>query len=76
MRGLSPGTIETHLAFYVQRGQLPIDKLIEPGKLQTIQQAIERIGGMALSPIKEALGEEYTFGEIKLVLAYMNRIEV
>jgi ATP-dependent DNA helicase RecQ len=76
MRGLSPATIEGHLAFYVQRGQLPIDQLIDSTKLQTIQHAIERIGGMALSPIKEALGEEYSFGEIKLVLAYINRMEV
>ena len=73
---LSPGTIETHLTFYVQRGQLPIDKVIDPEKLQTIQQTIERIGGMALSPIKEALGEDYTYGEIKLVLASINRMEV
>jgi ATP-dependent DNA helicase RecQ len=76
MRGLSLATIEGHLAFYVQRGQLPIDQLIDSTKLQTIQHAIERIGGMALSPIKEALGEEYSFGEIKLVLAYINRMEV
>jgi ATP-dependent DNA helicase RecQ len=76
LRGLSPGTIETHLAFYVQRGQLPIDKVIDPEKLQTIRQTIERVGGMALSPIKEALGEDYSYGEIKLVLASMNRMEV
>jgi ATP-dependent DNA helicase RecQ len=76
LRGLSPGTIETHLAFYVQRGQLPIDKVIDPEKLKTIRQTIERVGGMALSPMKEALGEDYSYGEIKLVLASMNRMEV
>ncbi|SKC58927.1 RecQ family ATP-dependent DNA helicase [Ohtaekwangia koreensis] len=76
MRGLSPSTIEGHLAFYVQRGQLPIDQLIDTNKLQVIQSTIDSIGGMALSPIKEALGEEYSFGEIKMVLAYLNRMNI
>jgi ATP-dependent DNA helicase RecQ len=76
MRGLSPSTIEGHLAFYVQRGQLPIDQLINTNKLQVIQSTIDSIGGMALSPIKEALGEEYSFGEIKMVLAYLNRMNI
>jgi hypothetical protein len=30
-----------------------------------------RVGDEALKPIKEALGEEYTYDEIRLVRAYM-----
>jgi ATP-dependent DNA helicase RecQ len=50
--------------------------LIDTNKLQVIQSTIDSIGGMALSPIKEALGEEYSFGEIKMVLAYLNRMNI
>ena len=71
MRGLSSSTIEGHLAFYVQQGKLNIDHLMQPAKVRPIQKAIERIGGNSLSPIKAALGEIYSFGEIKLVMAHL-----
>jgi ATP-dependent DNA helicase RecQ len=70
-RGLKTSTIEDHLAFYVQQGKLPIEKLIkDPEKILTIQQAWENIGGMALTPVKEFLGDQYSFGEIRWVRAH------
>jgi ATP-dependent DNA helicase RecQ len=71
MRGLSSSTIEGHLAFYVQQGKLKIDQLMDPAKARPIQKAIERIGGNSLSPIKGTLGEIYSFGEIKIVMAHL-----
>jgi len=70
LRGLSPATIEGHLAFYVQQGKIDIDQLIDSSKIPAIQQAIEKIGGETLSPIKESLGDAYSFGEIRFVMAY------
>lgn len=70
MRGLSRSTIEGHLAFYVQQGTLSIDQLMDPAKVRAIQKAIERIGGNSIAPIKGALGEIYSFGEIKAVMAH------
>ncbi|HEY9004996.1 MAG TPA: DNA helicase RecQ [Ohtaekwangia sp.] len=71
LRGLSIGTIENHLAFYIQRGQLTIYLLMDADRLQIIQQTIERMGGTALAPVKEALGDNYTYGEIKMALAHL-----
>lgn len=71
LRGLSPATIEGHLAFYVQQGKLNIHELIEPSKIPVIQEAIEKIGGKAVTPIKQTLGDSYGFGEIRLVMAHM-----
>jgi len=71
LRQLSTSTIENHLAFYVQLGRLDIDQLIDSSKIQTIQETIEKVGGSALTPIKELLGETYSFGEIKLVMAHL-----
>lgn len=70
-RGLSPVTIEGHLAFYVQQGKIAIEQLMDVSHVPTIQKAIENSSGPALTPIKEALGDEYTFGEIKMVMAYL-----
>jgi len=71
LRNLSPNTIEGHLAFYVQQGKLTIDQVIEAKKIAPIQAAIESVGVGALNPIKEALGEEYSYGEIKMVMAHL-----
>jgi len=70
LRGLSPVTIEGHLAFYVQQGKINIDQLMDPSKIPAIQQAIEKVGGIALTPIKDFLGDAYSFGEIRMVKAY------
>jgi ATP-dependent DNA helicase RecQ len=70
-RNLSVSTIEGHLAFYVETGKLAIGQIIrDPARVQRIQQAVEQIGGEVLTPIRVVLGEEYSFGEIRLVMAH------
>ena len=64
-------TIEGHLAFYVEKGKLKIDQLMNVSKIPAIQQAIEQSGGKMLTPIKELLGENYSYGEIRMVVAHL-----
>jgi len=75
LRGLSPTTIEGHLAFYVQQGKLSIDQVMDTSKIGAIQNAIEQIDGKALMPVKELLGENYSYGEIRMVMAYLEKIK-
>jgi ATP-dependent DNA helicase RecQ len=70
-RKLSISTIEGHLAFYIQHGQLSIYELIDIRKVETIQHEIEKTGGKALTPVKVALGDEFSFTEIRYVIAHM-----
>lgn len=74
-RNLSLTTIEGHLAFYVQKGSLAIDQVMDHSKVPTIQKAIEKKGTVALTPVKELLGDSYSFGEIRLVMAYMEWVK-
>ena len=69
-RGLIPGTIEGHLAFFVETGRLAIDAVLDAGKHQVIELKISEIGGDSLGAINQALGEGYSYGEIKIVLAH------
>ena len=70
-RSLAPATIETHLAAFVSSGELPITRLMTQEKLDTIITTIKQTGQTAaMKPVKDLLGEEYTFGEIRLALAY------
>ena len=71
LRELSATTIEGHLAFYVQQGKISLEQLMNPEKVPSIQQAIDTLGRNALTPIKMALGENYSFAEIKYVMAHM-----
>ncbi|MFD1425776.1 DNA helicase RecQ [Kroppenstedtia sanguinis] len=72
-RGLSPTTLENHLLRAAGEGH-PVhwDRLIPPGDEAQIRQAIEKVGGTLLKPIKEALPEQITYTAIKAVLAKMS----
>lgn len=71
-RGLSPTTLEGHLIRAAGEGH-PVDwdRLIPEGEEPLIRQAIEKVGGTLLKPIKESLPEEITYTAIKAVLAKM-----
>jgi hypothetical protein len=68
-RNLTIQTIEGHLAYYVQRGEISIDELINGEKLMLIEPAIKDFNGGSIIPIKEQLGRAISFGEIRLVIA-------
>jgi len=74
-RGLATSTVEVHLAYFITTGEIEIDKLVGREKQQAIQEVAKRVGSSALSPIKEALGDGVSYGEIKWVLADMQRKE-
>jgi uncharacterized protein YpbB/predicted ATPase len=68
-RGLVTTTIEGHLAHYVARGELAVTRILSAEKIANIQQAINESGGEIPGQIKERLGDDFSYGEIKLVLA-------
>ena len=72
-RGFKPSTIATHLAELIERKQpIDLDRLVDPLAQEAIREAIEVVGGTALRPIYDYLGERYSFGEIRLVRAAVN----
>ncbi len=74
IRGLSNATIENHLAFFVASGELDIHKLVSKHKLETIVDTIKRTGqAFALKPIKDLLGDKYSYTEIRMGLEYYKR---
>ncbi len=70
-RGLTPATIEGHLAFFVQAGTLGIDRLVPPEKQQAIASEIARTRGSSLKELKDALGPDYSYGELKMMVALL-----
>jgi len=73
-RNLQPSTIEVHLAELIDAGEdIDIEKLIPPGQFTVIADALQRIGSEVLGPVKSELGEEYSYGAIRLVRSAMQR---
>lgn len=76
IRNLSPTTIETHLAHFVFTGQLKITELIAVKKMQPIIDAIKKAGNLqVLGEIKQQLGDDYSYGEIRAVMSYLRRMQ-
>lgn len=70
-RGITLVTVEKHLAKYVASGELPLDKLVDAVKQQTIEEYLLQNAHIKLKEIKEALGKDISYGEIKFVQAYL-----
>ena len=67
-RNLKASTIVSHLAELIEAGEaIDIGDLIQPGHYETIVNALQQVGDEALRPVKDFLGDEYTYDEIKLV---------
>jgi ATP-dependent DNA helicase RecQ len=69
LRGLSPNTIETHLTKFIESGEIRLEDIVPPHKIEPIRRAILELNAGGLGPIKEFLGEEYSYGEIRAVVA-------
>ena len=70
-RSLSLSTIEKHIGHYVATGEVDIATLVSQEKLETITATIKKEKSKKISVIKTALGQQYSYGEIKLTLAYL-----
>jgi ATP-dependent DNA helicase RecQ len=71
-RGMAQSTIETHLVRFIPNGEVSLEDLVPDEKIEPIKQAIIKFNnGGAVSPVKEFLGEDYSYGEIRAVMATM-----
>ncbi len=73
-RNLRPSTIASHLAELIEAGEIiDVKALIPPGHFETIADALQQLGGETLKPVKEFLGDEYFYEEIRLVRALLRQ---
>jgi hypothetical protein len=68
-RKLAVSTVEAHLAHFVAKQEIDATGLMDKRKLKKIMSAIRELKTMQLNPIREHLGRDYSFGEIKIGLA-------
>ncbi len=68
-RALSPTTIENHLAHYVALGKLDVSIFINDEKIKHIITAAKAVNSFQLLAIKEVLGDEYSYSDIRFAVA-------
>ncbi len=73
-RGLALSTIEGHLSRFIEDGRVTVNEVVNAEKIKTIRQAlIDLKVENAISPVKEHLGEDFSYGEIRAVMADLAR---
>jgi ATP-dependent DNA helicase RecQ len=71
-RGMSEQTITRHLQqAYIQGELIDLDNFVTKAKQIKIKEAFAEHGMQYLSPIKEKLGDTYSYDEIRWVQAYL-----
>lgn len=75
-RGLNTSTIEGHLAHLIFDGRANLENWVTPEKAALITTAISRLGTVHhhLAPVKAALPENISYGEIKCVMAHLGML--
>jgi hypothetical protein len=72
-RGLVRSTIESHLTHFISLGELDIFEVVDRKKVETIEQFFAGHDTRLTSDAKIHLGDDYSYGEIRMALKYMER---
>lgn len=73
-RDLTINTVTDHLCFLIEKGLIKnIDALVDKKKQTKILAAIKEVGVEKLTPIKEELGDDFSWEEIKITRAYSRK---
>lgn len=70
-RTLIKTTIEGHLSKYIETGDIDISTFVSADKVETIKKALQGNLGAQLSAVKEALGSNYSYGEIRMTISHL-----
>jgi ATP-dependent DNA helicase RecQ len=72
-RGLAAATIAAHIDKLVNAGEeIDLDYLRPPAEqLETIKAAFQKSGGTALSPVREMLGEQFSYEELRIARLFI-----
>ncbi|MFZ3383833.1 MAG: DNA helicase RecQ [Candidatus Methanoperedens sp.] len=71
-RNLSLNTVYLHIEKLILSGEnIKIETIIKKEKIESISSTILELGKEALKPVKEKLGDNFSYGEIRLVRARM-----
>lgn len=72
LRELTESTIWSHLTRFIGRKELKIEALVSKERYDTIAEALKNHTEETIAPVKEVLGDDFSYGEIKFVKALID----
>jgi nucleoside-triphosphatase THEP1 len=69
-RSLTAVTIESHLSHYVSLGMIDVKNFVDTEKMKHILSVIKTMKAPLFKDVKDHLGNEYSYSEIKFSMAY------
>ena len=73
-RGRSKSTIVAHLERLLQeRDDIDLRPLLPPDRFEKIRSAFRQTGGIHISPVKDILGDDYSYEESRVVHLYLQQ---
>ena len=74
LRGRSISTIVVHLERLLQEwDDIDLRPLLPPDRFEKIRAAFKQTGGTHISPLKDILGDEYSYEESRVVQLYLQQ---
>ncbi|HEX3375422.1 MAG TPA: RecQ family ATP-dependent DNA helicase, partial [Candidatus Acidoferrales bacterium] len=74
LRGRKVSTVIVHVADLLEKGEIEFQpQWMPPAKAEQIRATCARVGTEWMKPIKDALPDDFTFDEIRLVMAQFKR---
>ncbi|MCF8304014.1 MAG: helix-turn-helix domain-containing protein [Bacteroidales bacterium] len=70
-RNFAVSTIEGHLAHFVEKGEVDVNDLVSEDKVRYISDYFLNHDSGLLNEAKSALGDEVSYGELRLVLSHL-----
>ena len=72
IRKMTPQTIQAHLVKLIQNNKVAVNEIFSPEKINQLAKAFEFYSDGSLGPIKEKLGDTYSWEELKMFKASLN----
>lgn len=70
-RDMAITTIEGHMAEFVQSGELNVFDFINTHEFEKVKLALAKLGDERLTPLKNELGDTFSYGKIRMAVKYL-----
>ena len=68
LRGITSSTVESHLISFLGTGEIELVEFVDQRKIDAIENLIRSEGTTQLTPLKQKLGPQFSFSEIRAVV--------
>jgi hypothetical protein len=74
-RSLAVSTIEGHMVYLIRQGKIEVSELMDKEKINAVRKAVAGLGTGFAGPLKAKLGDDFSFAEIRMAVAGLERSE-